>query len=161
MRDYEECRPYIDHMLAEHRRLHQLLCSMQVAIVHSVGSDCDASFTEVARSLKLLRGELSHHFAEEEGGGCLDEAVSRCPRLSSAERSIEAEHPLILERVDRLIDQATKLPPKLANQVALKDAFDELYVQLCAHERAENALLQEGFGANFNGSGMNAAPLSQ
>jgi len=161
MRDYEECRPYVDHMLAEHRRLHQLLCSMRAGIEQSAGRDCQELFTEVAQCLKLLREELSRHFAEEEGGGCLDEAVSRCPRLSGAQRSIEAEHPLILERVDRLIDEATKLPPNLGNQIAVKDAFNELYVQLCLHERAENALLQEGFGANFNDSGMNAAPLSQ
>lgn len=151
MRDYEECRPYIDHILAEHRRLHRLLCSTRAAIVHSVGPDCDASFTEVARILKRLRDQLSDHFAEEEGGGCLDEAVSRCPRLSSAEKRIEAEHPVILAKLDHLIDQAAKLRPNVNNQIALKHAFDELYAALCAHERAENILLQEGFGESFNG----------
>src|SRR5262245_14180241 len=161
MRDDPECRCYVNHLIAEHRRLHALLRQMRVEMAHSVSPDEQPSFAGVKRALTRLREELTRHFAEEEGGGCLDEAVSRCPRLSDEERRIEAEHPVILAKVDRLIEHAMDLPPNLQNQIALKDAFDELCAQLCAHEGAENALLEEGFGANFNGSAANTARLSQ
>jgi iron-sulfur cluster repair protein YtfE (RIC family) len=161
MRDYEECRPYIEHVLAEHRRLHQMLGSMRQAIVHSVGPDGDASFAEVTRILRRLRDELSHHFAEEDAGGCMDEAVCRCPRLAGEEKRIAAEHPAILAQLDRLIEGTTKSPANLRNQMALQHQFKDLCEQLYAHERAENHLLQEGFGATVNGDEVGQLSMPQ
>jgi len=82
MHDDQECRCYVDHLIAEHRRLHALLRHMRAEIAHSVSPDEQPSFNGVARVLARLREELEQHFAQEEGGGCLDEAVSRCPRLA-------------------------------------------------------------------------------
>lgn len=151
MRDYNECRPYIEHLMAEHRRLHRLLRQTRVSIVQSSGPDGDASFADVARVLQNLRGELAHHFAEEEAGGCLDEAVSRCPNLSAELRRIETEHPEMLAAVDRLIAQAQGCDCNVQDRIALSLAFDNLCRQLDAHEVAENKVLKQGFGTNVNG----------
>ncbi len=157
MRDNSECRCYVDHLIAEHRRLHKLLRQMRAAIAGSIGPDEHPSFAEVGRILARLRQELAQHFAEEEGGGCMDEAVSRCPRLAPEVKRIEAEHAEILTDIDRLKDEAA-LPPTPANQMAVQREFDRLYERLQAHERAENAILAQGFGMVVNGTDEEAQP---
>jgi hypothetical protein len=157
MRSYDECRTYVEHLIAEHRRLHRMLRGARAAMIASAGPDREASGADVARVLRQVRDELEHHFAQEESGGCLDEAVSLCPSLSAEARRIEAEHPQLLDHVDRLISQALDADQSVQKQVALGREFDELCRQLEAHEAAENILLRRGFGANGNG-GENAQP---
>lgn len=151
MRDYKECQPYIDHLLTEHRRLNALLRQAHANIVQSGGPDRDASLADVAAILRQVRAELASHFAEEEAGGCMEEAVSRCPGLSAEAERIEAEHPPLLVEFDRLIAQAEAGEPTVESRLALEKMFDDLCRQLHAHEAAENALLRQGFGANLNG----------
>jgi len=147
-----ECRPYIDHLLAEHRRLHAMLLQARSAISEGGSPDrADDSFADVVRVLRNVRQELQHHFAEEEAGGCLEQAVSHCPRLSAELRRIEAEHPEMLNEIDRLIAQALDGEQTVENRLALENEFDDLCRQLHAHEAAENNLLRQGFGANVNG----------
>jgi hemerythrin HHE cation binding domain-containing protein len=158
MRDDQESRCYVDHLVAEHRRLHMLVRQMRAAIAQSVGPDERPSFDEVRRVLTRLRDELKHHFAQEDDGGCLDEAVSRCPRLAGEAQRIEAEHPQLLAEISRLLDEAQSLPPTHQNQIAVQRSFGQFCEELRAHERAENALLACGFGMNVNGD-ESASPL--
>src|SRR5262245_2694081 len=151
MHSYDDCRCYVDHLIAEHRRLHRLLRTARANIVACGGPDRDATSPHIVQTLRQVRAELERHFAEEEGGGCLDEVVSRCPTLSGEARRIEAEHPQLLTNVDQLIAQALDCNGSAENQVALGRAFDELCRQLDAHEAAENAMLRKGFGADVNG----------
>jgi len=151
MRDYSECQPYVDHLMSEHRRLHAMLRQARAAILQSGGPDRDATLIDVVGTLRHVRAELERHFAEEEEGGCLDEAVSRCPQLSSEAKRIEAEHPELLHEIDRLIAEALDGDQSVASRIALEHAFGDLCQQLHAHEAAENALLQQGFGTNVNG----------
>jgi len=150
MLNNEECRCYVEHLIAEHRRIHRMLRLARTTIVASGGPDGDATGADVARVLRQVRGELEHHFAQEESGGCLDEVVSRCPSLSAEARRIEAEHPQLLDSVDRLIAQAMDGDQSVEKRVALWRGFDELCRQLDAHETAENAMLRKGFGADVN-----------
>lgn len=159
MRTDDECRCYINHIVAQHRRLHAMLREMRDAIVGSVQPDETPSFGRIVRVLVKLREELEQHFAQEEGGGCLDEAVSRCPSLSSEVKRIEAEHPKILAQLDGLIHQAQSLLPTPQNQLALQRAFDQLCRDLQQHETAENRLLAQGFGIQPNGDVTEFTPL--
>ena len=152
MRTYDECRCYVDHLIAEHRRLHRMLRSARSAMIHASGPDHDATTADIVRMLRQVRDELANHFAEEEGGGCLEEAVSHCPTLSAENRRIEAEHPQLLVSIDRLIAQAMDCDQSVDKRIDLERGFDELCSQLNAHEAAENVLLRKGFGANLNGS---------
>ena len=147
MWDDDECRCYFDHLLAEHRRLHSMLREMRAAIVNSTKPDGEASFAEVAQTLQRLHRELEHHFAQEEAGGCLDEAVSRCPRLSGEAKRVEAEHPDILAEVNGLIQLATSQEPNDESRLAIQKGFERLYQRLLSHEAAENRILAEGFGS--------------
>jgi iron-sulfur cluster repair protein YtfE (RIC family) len=161
MRDYTECQTYVTHLLAEHRRLHALLRQVQATIVHSGSPDRDASPADVVATLRKVRSELEAHFAEEDSGGCLEEAVSRVPRLAAEAERIEAEHPELLFELDRLIAQAQEGGQSIESRLAIEKMFDDLCRQLHAHEAAENALLRQGFGANVNGDENSPADLIQ
>jgi len=158
MRTYEDCKTYVDHLLAEHRRLHRLLLDTRklIALADSGTGDWAA---KVVGLLRELRQELQSHFREEEEGGCLDEAVSFQPQLSADVKRIEAEHPQMLTEVARLIAQVEDGGKTPAEHLAVTTAFDELCRQLHTHEAAENEVLRRGFGANLetNGNGQPSA----
>lgn len=155
----DECRVYVDHIIAEHRRLHRMLRTARAAIVASHSPDRDAQPEDIARILRQVREELAHHFREEEAGGCLEEAVSRHPSLATEEQRIEAEHPQLLEAVDRQIALALDSDGTVEKRVALERGFDDLCRQLDAHEAAENVLLRKGFGIIVNGEESGQAAL--
>jgi hemerythrin HHE cation binding domain-containing protein len=142
---------YVDYLLAEHQRLHALLRHAGAAIVQSGGPDRDASAADIVRVLRQVRDELSHHFAEEEAGGCLEEAVSRCPRLSREANRLGAEHADLLHQIDELMTLAAGSEPSHTVHIAMENAFKDVCERLYAHEAAENSLLREGFGINVNG----------
>lgn len=151
MRDYDECLPYVNHLVAEHRRMHGMLHQARTSILQSGGPDRDASVDDIVSALRHIRSELAHHFGEEEAGGCLDEAVCHCPRLAAEAKRIEAEHPVLLAEIDRLIAEALDSEQSVANRISMERDFEHLYRQLCAHEAAENAILRQAFGMNVNG----------
>src|SRR5688572_23467234 len=101
MRAYDECRCYEDHLIAEHKRLDRMLRVARNAIMPLGAATGNVPAADIVKLLGEVREELQHHFAQEEGGGCLEEAVSRCPSLSDEVRRIEAEHPRLLESIDR------------------------------------------------------------
>jgi hypothetical protein len=96
-------------------------------------------------TLVELRSELAHHFAEEESGGCLEEAVSRCPSLSPNAKEVETQHPGLLANLDHIIRQAspTSQPSTIAS---LHRDFEKFAETLRQHEDAENRILHLGFG---------------
>lgn len=160
MRADDECRSYVDHLIAEHKRLHRMLRVARNAIMPPSSATGNVPAADIGKLLGDVRGELQHHFAQEEEGGCLEEAVSRCPSLSGEARRIEAEHPQLMESIDRLIAQARDADRSVQARLAIARQFDELCAQLNAHEGAENALLRKGFGANFTGAADGSNPKS-
>lgn len=151
MSDDNECRAYATHLLSEHRRLHEKLRGVRLAITSSGGRGGKLPFPDVVQVLQQVREELQGHFAEEEAGGCLDEAVARLPRLSAEARRIEAEHPELLRQLDLLIEIASDHKRVSIDRLAFDKQFDELYRRLHAHEAAENNLLRQGFGVTIYG----------
>lgn len=149
MRDDDEIRCYVQHLATEHRRLHGILRHLRDSLVYAVGPDEAPSFSEVVRILVRLRDELARHFAQEDAGGCLDEAVSHCPTLSAEVRRIESEHPQLLAEVDRLVARAKQLEPTTVNQFALDHEFEALFHRLRTHEKSEADLLRQAFGTSY------------
>lgn len=150
---YDECRVYVDHVIAEHRRLHRMLRTARAFLAANQAADGAA----IVGVLQQVRDELAAHFREEEGGGCLDEAVSRHPGLAAEERRIETEHPQLLEAIERLIELAAARDWTAAQHVVLEHEFDAFCQRLDVHEAAENRLLREGFGIVVNGEGCGEA----
>jgi hypothetical protein len=156
MRIFDERRSYADHLIAEHRRLHRMLRVVSTAIMPAPTGGPAPTSAAIIKVLREVRDELERHFAQEEGGGCLDEAVSCCPTLSPEARRIEAEHPRLLESMDRLIAQAQDYDQSVEKRIELEREFEELCRQLAAHEAAENTLLRRGLGGDINGDDYNS-----
>lgn len=142
MNEQDEYRIYAVHLRDEHRRLHAAVEEIETFLSDSIAAGQlgkDWHIRMVAR-LHGLRADLVHHFREEEQGGCLEEAVSRCPRLSADVRQIEREHVELLEQLDQLAGDARTAPPS-----SVQCAFDRIAQRIRAHERLENQLIREAF----------------
>lgn len=132
---------FVTHMLAEHRRLHRML----VLACRSLAAESSTWPVEFEQSLLDLKTNLQRHFAEEEQGGCLDQAVSLHPKLSPQLKHIEEEHPKLLTAVDRLLAQAKDARDTVQDRTALLADLDSLCRDLHAHEAAESEILRRGF----------------
>jgi hypothetical protein len=140
------------HILAQHRDLHALMASAKNVLALSGLPDADR-VGELLVTLRDLREHLREHFAQEESGGFLEESVTRMPRLSKAMDAVLAEHPGLLADLDGLIEVVEKadsdagLPPPEWEQA--DRAFNEFIQRLLAHERNENAVVQEGYNEDL------------
>ena len=131
------------HLLAQHRELHDLLVECRAGFTGPVG-------VEAARGrLVTLRDHLARHFTQEEQGGYLEESLTRMPRLSRAVGDVLAEHPRLLAELDGLLEH---LPARDSDTEAWRQAgrdFEVFASRLLAHERNENAVLQEGYNEDL------------
>src|SRR5438128_1482250 len=94
---------FVEHLLAEHRRLDHLISQTLAALPAWEETDASSRLPQIIEGLTAIRQELAQHFHEEEEGGCLDEAVSRCPRLSREVTRVESEHSKLLADLDEMI----------------------------------------------------------
>ena len=138
----------LGHLLGQHRDLHARLLALRADF--AVGHDADPPSVKAIRDRLLeLRDHLREHFVQEEQGGFLEESIARMPRLSVAAREVVAEHPRLLAELDTLVD-------KLPTQDVRDDSWDEaahgfaaFTEHLLAHERNENAVVQQGYNEDF------------
>ena len=144
----------LGHLLAEHRDLFHLMHSVQLAFAMA-GQPRPESRADVLESLHHLREHLGDHFAQEELGGFLEEAMTRMPRLSAAVRSIVAQHPALLAELDRVIDDLTIVEKSGGGAAGAKSwsaavhAFEAFAADMAAHERSENMVVQEGYNEDL------------
>jgi hemerythrin-like domain-containing protein len=148
MTPYEPCQPFVEHLRGEHARLNAELRAVQEALAEFISAPRNtADAGAVAARLVRLRDELDRHYAEEEAGGCLEEAVSRCPSLGADVQRLVKEHPVLRRQMDELVAKAQRLSqtPQQFDEVA-RD-FAALTAWLHRHESEENRILLYGFGA--------------
>ena len=144
----------LGHVLAEHRDLFHLMHSVQSRLAMT-GPPSPERRADVLESLHHLREHLGDHFAQEELGGFLEEAMTRMPRLSAAVRSIVAQHPALLAELDRVIDELTIVEKSGGGAAGAKSwpaavhAFEAFAAHMAAHERSENTVVQEGYNEDL------------
>jgi len=146
MNGADDCHAYVEHLQHEHSHLNQLLLEIghDVAALDKA-SDRTEPLGHVAKRLSDLRQQLQKHFAEEETGGCMEEAVARCPTLSESSKGILAEH----LQLDRMLEQLVEQTPNRAGSSAdVQRDFQDFAKKLHEHEGAETRLLQMAFGAD-------------
>jgi len=134
----------LGHLLAEHRDLFNLIQTVRTAFAAS-GEPTSDRRTAIMESLRSLRCHLHDHFAQEESGGFLEEAVTRIPRLSAAMRSIIGQHPALLEELDGIIASLESDPCGPGTWAAAGRAYGGFADHMTAHEQRENAVVQEGY----------------
>lgn len=136
------------HVLAEHRDLFHLMLSVRSAFAASVPPTPDHRAALVA-SLHQLRQHLAEHFSQEEQGGFLEESVARVPRLSAAVRSILGQHPALLAELDRVIEDLETIAGGAESWTRADHDFEVFSAHMAAHERSENAVVQEGYNEDL------------
>lgn len=137
---------FVNHMQAEHRRLELLIrCTLNVIRDwHAAGADC--SSTSLQAGVAAIRQELAQHFAEEESGGCLEEAVARCPALSHAADRVQSEHSRLLATLDEFTEHCWRMErPTRRDLVALEQELRAVAHQVRLHEAEEIDILERGF----------------
>lgn len=149
MRDFDDCRPYVEHLRLEHEHLHDVLRRLQSQLSELCRCEQQrqAQVQGFVTSLCDLRAELMRHFAEEEEGGCLEEAESRSPSVAAEVKRVRAEHAMLRKEMDRLADSATALLDAPRGLASIYEDFVKLAAAIRNHEAAENRILLYGFGA--------------
>jgi hypothetical protein len=135
------------HLLAQQRELHDLLLEARDAFAAS--SHAAGAVATAHRRLTGLRQHLARHFAQEEEGGFLEESLARMPRLAAAARNVLADHPTLLVELDGLLE---RLAARDIDSEAWRQAgrdFEVFASHLLAHERNENAVVQQGYNEDL------------
>jgi hypothetical protein len=138
----------LGHLLGQHRDLHARLLALRADFAAAEMSG-EVSIQSIRDKLQGLREHLGDHFSQEEQGGFLEESIARMPRLAAAAREVVAEHPRLLAELDALLE---RLPAGDIRGAAWSDAaegFAAFTDHLLAHERNENAVVQQGYNEDF------------
>lgn len=146
MNGVNHCGAYLEHLQAEHHRLNCALIGIrrQIAELNRSTRPLEALAT-LREKLEDLLLELRGHFAEEEAGGCLEEAEARCPSLVPQAKHLMGEHSQLARALEQLL-ATTK--DRAANPIALRRQFESFATDLRTHQCAENRLLQTALGAD-------------
>jgi hypothetical protein len=138
----------VGHLLAQHRELFARLLAARTAFTAADGGGPER-LRGVMDCLRGLREHVACHFGQEESGGFLEESIARVPRLAAAMGRVLDEHPALLAELDRLIETlATADISRLSWHQAARD-FETFVEHLQAHERNENAVVQEGYNEDL------------
>ena len=136
--------PFYLKFVDVHRDLHGLVEAVEERI-RAAESD-QAAWSELPELLDRLLVHLKQHFAEEESGGVLEEAMSRLPRLCPRVAGVERQHDPLLEQLGQVIQRARTCAGSVENWQSIADDFQRFANALRAHEGAENRIAEEAFG---------------
>lgn len=131
----------VGHLLAQHRDLHERIAATRSAFA--------AEPAKARAALTELREHVAAHFHQEEQGGFLEESIARLPRLSAAAAAAVREHPRLLAALDGLIERLAGPDIPQASWLRAGCDFEDFCRQLLAHERNENAVVQEGYNEDL------------
>jgi len=138
----------LGHVLAEHQDLFNRLTMARRAFAAEAVPGAE-EVAAVQACLASLRDHLHDHFTQEERGGFLEEAVARMPRLGTAVTALVVQHPALLAELDKII---ASLPSSMESAAAWQQAgqaFAGFAAHMMAHERSENAVVQEGYNEDL------------
>lgn len=121
-------------LAAEHERLHRLLERTD----ELVQSD-EANIASVQGTVSELITALERHFAWEEEGGYMSEALQAAPWLFRRAAALRRQHAMLL----RAAEQIREGTHHAANLELLKSSLERLVRRVRRHEQAEDTLLQE------------------
>jgi len=131
----------VGHLLSQHRELHEQISAARAAFA--------AGRKQAHAALSCLREHLAAHFLQEERGGFLEDSIARMPRLAAAASRVVSEHPRLLAELDGLIERLAVPDIPAASWGRADRDFECFCARLLAHERNENAVVQEGYNEDL------------
>lgn len=152
MFEHEDCRTYVDHVRLLFRHLTQMVDQLRIHVNAAKGSV--AACEDARHLISDIRDRFDSYVAEERGGGCIDEAVCRCPRLAPQEREITQQYPRVqalIQQVTRQLDGCDMLG---TTGRGVAEDVDALAAALSKLESDERYLLREAFGSDESYSSL-------
>lgn len=146
--------PYLAALKVEHRELAQLVRTVEGAFSAAADQGWKGERTlQVVERLAAVRDFMRDHFAREEEGGYLDEAISHAPRLGPEAARLERQHPQLLGKINDAYDEALKQhsSPREGDPFAwptIQETTHAVLKELLTHEAGENQLLMQAFNAD-------------
>jgi len=145
MNETELGRAYVIQLESEHDRLHKTADRIEGDWRTYLHRKTAANSEQLLSDLRSLRAELGMHFAAEEAGGCLDEAISHQPCAGRKADLLEHEHPVLLAELDSVIERLQLAPEQSAR---LHKEFQSFVQRLKSHEQAEMLLVATALGVS-------------
>ena len=140
MKPYLDGKSFLSRLRAEHGRLDLLTEGVCDRLQRSQNTSWyRLDRPEVAAKLSALKEELARHLAEEQRGGCIDEAVCRLPSLSAAARRLTRDSDQLLLGLEQAM-QAVEFGSRTEAEAAVDEFIDFLRL----HEKHEVELVEQG-----------------
>ena len=149
MRDLLECQGLASYMLPDHERIHKLVAAVRRAMRPASRAVSGAIPAEVRERLATLLAQLRRHFADEEEGGVMEEAICFCPSLSHEATVLADDHPVLLRALERILVRLDECRSGLRVTAEEEALVDQFASQLREHEAAENRLFSLALGGDF------------
>ncbi|MGD9648040.1 MAG: hemerythrin domain-containing protein [Pirellulales bacterium] len=139
---------YVQQVKAEHYGLEQLLHQLEDAFAAARGNGWPTkAIPQLVKLLTDLREEIERHFAQEEVGGYMEEALSLAPRFSGQAQALLKQHGELSQAVRALL--AKTRDPKLVDWSGLHAELQTLLKKLKAHEAGENRIVEAAFNEDL------------
>ncbi|HEV7225273.1 MAG TPA: hemerythrin domain-containing protein [Pirellulales bacterium] len=144
----DEYLAFVAAFQTEHRELQQLV----QALKRPFGADRPWSrelASEAARVIDKLEIHLRQHFAQEEEGGYLEQALAVAPRFHDDAESLLRQHGSMLQQIDQVVAAAKGALVDENLWRRLQVQVKELLRNLIAHETAENQIVQQALNTGI------------
>ena len=131
----------LNALLAEHRDLLGEISGLR-HWCDEVAQGGRPRFGEMGSRVRMFRRRLTKHFALEERGGYLSEALAAAPRFTPEAEALRRQHRQMLDELDQLADGLAASPPPFAGWQEARGKLEETLNRLRAHEAAETRIVQ-------------------
>ncbi|HVX63432.1 MAG TPA: hemerythrin domain-containing protein [Pirellulales bacterium] len=133
---------------AEHREMRRLVQVLR----HAMGKEggwSKESAQEALKAFEALKAHLKEHFAQEEEGGYLEQALAVAPRYSDEAKLLLKQHGLMTRQVAHAVETARRAVDEPGAWAALAAETRELLQKLVEHETAENRIVQKALNTGI------------
>jgi len=143
-------REYVQQLRGQHSDLRRALVSLETLITALI-ERCEeqtAGAGNLAPTLALLADlsrQLPEHFALEEKGGYLAEALQAAPRFSRRAERLQKQHRGFGDRIESILEEANLAATSSKSWRRVDGHFRQFSTALMAHEQAENDILESAF----------------
>jgi hypothetical protein len=141
---------YLEQIKAEHygleQTLHRLAEHFDLAPAHHWDPALTPRFVSL---LAELSNQIERHFAQEEIGGYMEEALSRAPRFGAQVTALLKQHTELAQDVHDLLARAEAGRDNPGIWKKLHADVQVLLKKLSAHEAGENRIIEAAFNEDL------------
>jgi hemerythrin-like domain-containing protein len=134
---------------AEHREMRRLVQVLRHALGKEEGGWTRESAHEALEAFEALKAHLKEHFAQEEEGGYLEQALAVAPRYSDEAKLLLKQHGLMTRQVAHAVETAKRALDEPGAWATLETEARELLQKLVEHETAENRIVQKALNTGI------------